>query len=76
MLEIVRLYDEQSQVDLVRTLMDYAVHGAGFEQAVWDGRANGGSLAPPGRYAAHVRAYSLRRLVRHSDAVAWVTVTD
>jgi hypothetical protein len=72
--EIVRLSDTSTQVDTIRTLIPYGMRQAGTEQTSWGGVDNNGSPVPPGRYAAHVRAYSLITNVRHADAVTWTNV--
>jgi uncharacterized protein (DUF362 family) len=73
-LQVVRLYEESTQIDLVRTLADYQQVASGYEWSSWDGRDDGGHFAPPGRYAVHVCAFSLWARVRNSGAVGWVTV--
>jgi uncharacterized protein (DUF362 family) len=73
-LEIVRLYDDSTEVDLIRTIADYAQVTSGYEWSAWDGTDDSGGIVPAGRYAVHVRCYSLRADVRHSDAVTSVTV--
>ena len=70
-----RLFDEETRIDVVRTLADVAEVAAGTEWSFWDGRDDAGAVVPPGRYAVHVRAWSIRAAVRHSNAVAWVTVS-
>jgi uncharacterized protein (DUF362 family) len=75
-LEILRLSDENPSVDLVRTLDAYAIKPQGFEFLQWDGRTEDGTLAPPGRYAAHLRAYRASGYGRPTDGVGWVSVVD
>lgn len=75
-LDVLRLSDETPDVQVLRTLVPYAQRAAGFETLTWDGRGDDGALVPPGRYAVHVRAYSMRARVRHADGVGWVTVAD
>ena len=74
-LEVVRVYDSSPQVDLVKTLLPYGGRQPGLERVVWDGRANDGTYAAPGRYAVHVRAYHTNLEGHHSDAVGWVTIS-
>lgn len=74
-LEVVRLYDTSTEVDLIRTISDYTQVASGYEWSSWDGRDDTGAIVTPGKYAVHVRCYSLRANVRHSDAVTSVTVS-
>lgn len=75
LVEIVRLYDDQpARMDLIRTLIPSSTRGSGTETVIWDGRSDGGTLAPPGTYAVHVRADDTNFLTRHADAIAWITV--
>lgn len=73
-IEIVQLHDDSTQVDVVRTISDYSQVAAGYEWSFWDGRDDAGVIVAPGRWTVHVRCYSLRAKVRHSDAVTPVTV--
>ena len=73
-LDVLRLHDDRPDADLVRALVSYDYREPGWEVVGWDGRDADGALAPPGRYAVHVRAFSTRSQVRHADAVGWVTV--
>jgi uncharacterized protein (DUF362 family) len=74
LLEVVRLHDDRPDVEAVRALAPLDYRGPGWELTTWDGRDDGGSVAPPGRYAVHVRAFSTRFRLRHVDGVGWVTV--
>lgn len=73
-IQIVRLFDENPSIEVVRTVADVGYVPVGTEWAFWDGRDSAGALVPPGQYAVHVRAFSLRG-ARHSNASTWVTVT-
>jgi uncharacterized protein (DUF362 family) len=73
-LDVLRLSDETTDVQTVRTLVPYGTRAAGYESLTWDGRGDDGAIVPPGRYAVHVRAFNPRVRVRHADAVGWVTV--
>lgn len=72
-LDILRLYDDRPAVDSIVTLSPYMLKRKGYELVAWDGRAEDGSLAPPGRYAAHVRAVRSTD-GRPTDGLAWVVV--
>jgi len=73
-LDILRLYDDHPAVDLIRTLSPYTGKPQGYEFVTWDGRADDGSLAPAGRYAAHVRAFQPSADGRPTDGMAWISV--
>ena len=73
-IQVVRLYDEDPRMDVVRTILPESTVAAGTEWTSWDGRDDAGVVAAPGRYAVHLRAFSTRGTVRHSNAVTWVTV--
>ena len=73
-LEVLRLYDDTPQVDLVKTLIPSGVRQAGVERALWDGRGDDGVVVSPGRYGVHVRAVHASLQGRPSDAIGWVTV--
>lgn len=75
-IQVVRLYDEDPRMDLVRTILAEGPVAAGTEWTAWDGRDNAGALVSPGRYAVHVRAYSTRGEIRPANAVTWVTVSE
>jgi uncharacterized protein (DUF362 family) len=72
--DILRLFDDRPAVELIKTLKPYGSRAQGSEFLVWDGRAEDGTLAPPGRYAAHVRAFQPTADGRPMDGIAWVTV--
>jgi uncharacterized protein (DUF362 family) len=71
---VVRFYDTTVNFDLIRTVKPQAAQAAGFEIVSWDGRADDGSLAPPGRYAFYVRAAANRPEMYTASAVGWVSV--
>ena len=75
-LEIRRLADDVPDVQVIRTLRPWAVRGVGYEIATWDGRADDGSLAAPGLYAAHVRAYHTNAEGRPLDGIGWIAVQE
>jgi uncharacterized protein (DUF362 family) len=73
-IEVARFSETSTAVETVRTLLPYALRAPGFETTTWDGRTDAGEPAGPGRYGVHVRAYTTRARIRHSDAVGWITV--
>jgi len=73
-LDILRLYEDRPVVDLIRTLKPYDNRAPGYEFITWDGRADDGTLAPPGRYAAHFRAFQPTAEGRPMDGMAWLSV--
>jgi len=73
-LDVLSVHDDRAAVDLVRTLKAYGTRAPGYEFIAWDGRGDDGTLAPPGRYAAHVRAFQPTGDGRPMDGMAWVTV--
>jgi hypothetical protein len=75
-LEIRRLADDVPDVQVIRTLRPWAVREVGYEIATWDGRADDGSLAAPGLYAAHVRAYHANADGRPLDGIGWIAVQE
>lgn len=54
--EIVRTWDIGPWVRHVRTVRDWEERPAGSETLAWDGRDDGGTRVPPGRYTVRVRA--------------------
>jgi hypothetical protein len=72
--DVLRLYEDRPGVDLVRTLRPWESRASGWDVLAWDGRADDGSLAPPGRYAAHVRAFQPTADGRPMDGMGWVWV--
>ncbi len=73
-LEVLRVHENSTAVELIRTLSPYRGQAAGFERAVWDGRADDGSYAAPGRYMVHAKAFHVSLQGRPGDVVGWVTV--
>jgi len=73
-LDVLSVHDDRAAVDLVRTLKAYGTRAPGYEFIAWDGRGDDGTLAPPGLYAAHVRAFQPTGDGRPMDGMAWVTV--
>jgi uncharacterized protein (DUF362 family) len=61
---------------LIQTLLPSSTRTAGVETVQWDGRAQDGTIAPPGRYGIHVRAQNLSGNLAFADATSWVTVTS
>lgn len=76
--QVLRAYDDDPNVSVVRQLTPTAARDPGFELVRWDGRADDGSLVPPGRYAVHVTATPVNGhplgLPPAAYAVAWVEV--
>jgi hypothetical protein len=73
-LRVLRLSEETATAEVVRELAPPGTRGTGHEYVAWDGRADDGTLAPPGRYAAHVRARHTTGAGRPIDGVGWFTV--
>jgi len=73
-LDILRLHDDQPRVDPIRTLRPNESKPQGWELLTWDGRTEDGTLAPPGRYAAHVRAFWPSGVGSPADGLSWVFV--
>jgi uncharacterized protein (DUF362 family) len=72
-IDVLELYEDSTDVRLVRSLAPLAARAGGAEAISWDGRDNDGAAVPPGRYAIHVRAFNPRARTRHADGVGWVT---
>ena len=76
-IQVVRAYDDDPTVTLVRDLAPTGSRNPGFELVRWDGRANDGSLVPPGRYGIHVTAAAVGAvnfLPPPAYALSWVDV--
>ncbi len=71
-IHVMELFDDSTEMKVVRTLASRSSRAAGYEAVTWDGRDDGGALVAPGRYAVHVRAFSTRTRARHADGVGWV----
>jgi len=75
---VLRAYDDEPVVSVVRELTPKQVRDAGFELLRWDGRADDGSLVEPGRYAVHLTASPVNGdptgLPPAAYAIAWVEV--
>jgi uncharacterized protein (DUF362 family) len=73
-IDVLRLYDDSSAVDHIKTIADSDYEGPGYEVFTWDGRDQDGLAVPPGRYALHIRAASARTQIRPADAMCWLTI--
>jgi uncharacterized protein (DUF362 family) len=71
---ILRFNDENTSVEVIRTVAPQQYRAAGYETVVWDGRRDDTTMASPGTYAFHVSATEPRFIIRHGDALSWVTV--
>ena len=74
--EIVRFTsDLDREPEVLRTLVPFGFRPPGMEVLAWDGRAQDGSLVPPGLYAVCVVAFSLKgSAVGASKTTSWVGV--
>jgi hypothetical protein len=72
--EVVCFHEDSPQKDLIRTVASVAQNDVGTEQFVWDGRADDGTIAPPGRYAVRIEAIDPALNALPSVATAWVNV--
>ena len=73
-IEVVRVYDDRPGVELLRTLEPYSLQGPGIDFNTWDGRAEDGTLLPPGLYGIRVTALDLTFTTATSAATSWVLV--
>ena len=73
-LEVLRVYEDSTTVELIRTLAAYGGRTGGVERVVWDGRGDDGAIVPPGRYAIHMRAFQTSLQGRPADAIGWAFV--
>ncbi len=73
-IEVVQVYDDRTDVDIVRTLAPFSFQNIGINVTVWEGRAEDESLVAPGRYAIRVTAYDLNFATRPGAATSWVSV--
>jgi uncharacterized protein (DUF362 family) len=74
LIEILQVFDNSLQTNLIRMLVPLSPRTAGTEGFTWDGRTESGDYAAPGRYAVHVRAFHPSRSTLPADATTWVTV--
>lgn len=72
--EILRVSDDSPVIEVIRRIAPLSTRGVGWETLSWDGRAESGQPAPPGRYAVHVKALRPDRLTRAADVTSWITV--
>jgi uncharacterized protein (DUF362 family) len=71
---ILKLNDQDTTVEVIRTLASQQYRAPGSEDVVWDGRKDDTTIAPPGRYAFHVSAKEVMMIIRHGDALSWINV--
>jgi uncharacterized protein (DUF362 family) len=74
LVRVFRLFDDRTEMQLIKTVAAAAHRAPGMESLSWDGRDDAGQFAPAGRYAMHVSSWEPTFSRRSGDCLSWVDV--